>query len=41
MWEAPDRGQLAGLADVIMVNRYYGWYDLAAAESRSSQTGGC
>jgi beta-glucuronidase len=37
MGETPDRCQLAGLADVIMVNRYYGWYvqngDLAAAEA--------
>jgi len=37
MGEAPGQCQLSGLADVIMVNRYYGWYthlgDLTAAEA--------
>ena len=37
MGEEPGRCQLAELADVIMVNRYYGWYtnlaDLAGAEA--------
>jgi beta-glucuronidase len=32
----PDRCQLTGLADVVMINRYYGWYtepgDLVTAE---------
>jgi len=37
MGEGPGRCQLAELADVIMVNRYYGWYthpgDLGGAEA--------
>ena len=37
MGETPGKCQLAELADVIMVNRYYGWYthpgDLAGAEA--------